>query len=973
MKEETQIRMPSMHEIQSTENTAKRLLQEYSSQVFKSYLPRIAKEYDVVELTGCRTPVESVAYFDITKLIVEESGNMFEKLKNVYHLLAYSQNSIGLIIHRTHDNCQVSLAVGMKNRDSEAVAKLAETIRDALMGNFPGSVCSEIGHFGQASGNPFAVLNETYFNSGSIETFNSIAVASNIASEFSKDYIEQGLEKVVDGIIPERKQEYTIILLAESLDDAQIEKKRQKLYQMYSWLSPLAKRTENWSFQEGSNWSKSGNASLIFLGGGATSGESKSSTKGASVEINQYAVSHTMEIIEKQMARIEHCSALGAYDFSAYVLSPNCQLASEVAHMYMSLTQGNESYYEKPSINVWNAQKDIITRAKIQAMVKYLRRLVHPVFKSGKTDSTVKATAMVSGAELALAMSLPRKSLPGFTTIQCAAFGREITSYDSEYSGNVPLGCIHHMHRNEEKVVELNKGSITSHVFVTGSTGAGKSNAIYTLLDSLNTKFMVIEPAKGEYKYAFGGSAKVYGTNAQQCELLRINPFVFNSGVHVYEHIDRLLDIFNVCWPMYAAMPAVLKDAIIKAYEDCGWDLITSQNCKGKIYPTFEDVCAEIDEIINHSDYSDENKGNYRGSLKTRLKSLTNGINRLLFCNGDVTDQSLFDQNVVIDLSRVGSLENKSLIMGMLIIRLQEYRMNEGCINSELRHVTVLEEAHILLRHLAEGGNSESGNLAQKSVEMIANAIAEMRSYGEGFIIADQAPGLLDMSVIRNTNTKIILRLPDQSDRELVGRAANLNDAQINELARLQRGVAAIYQNEWTEPILCKITKYEPKHATANKTIGVQSQEDVCARRFINTCVYDPDYLQRHSELEFVDNLERLPIDGILKARLLDYAFTPYTSKRTAWQKAAFSYFKLSQCVCDKNISLEEWQDVLIHQLQRYKFEPEVDLTKDAEPFYRFAQIMTFEAIVGHGNQQPEISLRLSELMRDYKATFCKR
>ena len=57
---------------------------------------------------------------------------------------------------------------------------------------------------------------------------------------------------------------------------------------------------------------------------------------------------------------------------------------------------------------------------------------------------------------------------------------------------------------------------------------------------------------------------------------------------------------------------------------------------------------------------------------------------------------------------------------------------------------------------------------------MISNAIAEMRTYGEGFIIADQAPGLLDMAAIRNTNTKVILRLPDQSDRELAGKAAGL-------------------------------------------------------------------------------------------------------------------------------------------------------------------------------------------------------
>ena len=92
---------------------------------------------------------------------------------------------------------------------------------------------------------------------------------------------------------------------------------------------------------------------------------------------------------------------------------------------------------------------------------------------------------------------------------------------------------------------------------------------------------------------------------------------------------------------------------------------------------------------------------------------------------------------------------------------------------------------------------------------MISNAIAEMRTYGEGFIIVDQAPGLLDMAAIRNTNTKIIMRLPDEADRKLVGKAANLNDDQIVELARLPMGVGAIYQNEWIEPVLCKLHRFD--------------------------------------------------------------------------------------------------------------------------------------------------------------------
>lgn len=171
-------------------------------------------------------------------------------------------------------------------------------------------------------------------------------------------------------------------------------------------------------------------------------------------------------------------------------------------------------------------------------------------------------------------------------------------------------------------------------------------------------------------------------------------------------------------------------------------------------------------------------------------------------------DRELFDKNVIVDLSRVGSGETKSLIMGILVLKLQEYRIahSDGS-DSDLRHVTVLEEAHNLLKRTSTEQSSESSNLLGKSVEMLANSIAEMRTYGEGFIIADQSPGLLDMSVIRNTNTKIIMRLPDFSDRELVGKAAGLSTDQIIELSKLPRGVAAVYQNDWVSPVLCKIKK----------------------------------------------------------------------------------------------------------------------------------------------------------------------
>lgn len=537
-------------------------------------------------------------------------------------------------------------------------------------------------------------------------------------------------------------------------------------------------------------------------------------------------IQHALTVLDEQMKRFEKGTALGMWDFAAYVLSEDQNIANNVAHTYLALTQGEESYMSKSSVNLWRGDMGEKS-GDTEEIVNYIRDLRHPIFGLNPNllekdatfyvyPSVITPTVPLSGQELAYSLNFPQKSIPGLPILECTEFGRNIVSYDLEEKEEekIRLGNIFHMNREETVAVELSQNSLSSHVFITGSTGSGKSNTIYQLLAEAkenHIKFLVVEPAKGEYKHIFGQEEDVcvYGTNPQLTPLLKLNPFSFTKETHILEHLDRLIEIFNVCWPMYAAMPAVLKKAVEKSYIDCGWDLIKSVNEFGGIYPTFADVAENIKEIIDSSEYDNENKGAYKGSLLTRIESLTNGINGLIFSQEELSNQQLFDSNVIVDLSRVGSSETKSLIMGILVLKLQEYRMSQADMNSSLRHLTVLEEAHNLLKRTSTEQVSESSNLIGKSVEMLANSIAEMRTYGEGFIIADQAPGLLDLSVIRNTNTKIIMRLPDWSDRELVGKSANLNDDQILELARLPKGVAAVYQNEWIQPVLCKVDKFD--------------------------------------------------------------------------------------------------------------------------------------------------------------------
>ena len=147
--------------------------------------------------------------------------------------------------------------------------------------------------------------------------------------------------------------------------------------------------------------------------------------------------------------------------------------------------------------------------------------------------------------------------------------------------------------------------------------------------------------------------------------------------------------------------------------------------------------------------------------------------------------------------------------MGLLVLGLTEWRSSNGenTMDESLKYVTVLEEAHCILPRVSKQQNQEGSNVVGKSVEMIASSIAEMRSYGQGFIIVDQSPSAVDEAAIRNTNTKIIMNLPDGNDREIAVKSMGLtNDGQIAELATLSTGEAVVSQSGWSEEVMAAIT-----------------------------------------------------------------------------------------------------------------------------------------------------------------------
>lgn len=558
--------------------------------------------------------------------------------------------------------------------------------------------------------------------------------------------------------------------------------------------------------------------------------DTKGTSKTITLNYENKGVSTLMERAQAELERFKVCESFGMWEFCGYFMSKDIHTTALSGNAYKALMTGDNSNVESAHLNVWSInQADSINR-----ILEYILHFAHPqaempAFEGGYAKQLVTPTNLVSGHELPLVMGFPKKSVSGLAVVEMAEFGRSVVYENKIPERKIDFGNIYHMGITEDTRVNMDLDLLASHCFITGSSGSGKSYATYQLLESViknDVKIMIIEPAKGEYKQIFGGlkGIKIFTTDPNTYRVLKINPFQFPENIHLLSHIEQLLQIFNASWPLYAAMPAVLKQAVVEAYVKCGWDVQNSIWIPGisdHKYPVFADILEILPQIINMSDYSADSKGDYKGALVTRVQSMTVGINGVIFKNSvGVDDSILFDSNVVIDLSELGSDEAIALIMGVLIMKLNEYRKSQRKINkylslnSKLQHVTVLEEAHNLLKRTSKDQNQEGANMVGKSVEMISNSIKEMRTYGEGFIIIDQSPMAVDSSAIENTATKIIMNTPAKDACEELGSALSLNEEQTSELSRLNVGVAAVFQKGWLSPVLMKIDKWDDRYNT---------------------------------------------------------------------------------------------------------------------------------------------------------------
>lgn len=854
----------------------------------KKYLSRLS-EMPIAPVAKLAPPEEdmlaNVRLYRITEMVYQKGEPITDKFTTVFNTLASHSATVFILIDS--DGEKTHFYLGVRNNEPDdsptkrSTVTLGKTLKQALLGHFPGVKIE------REDRKKIVELSERIEKMKNVASVSVVGNNKTTKETAGDEQFVQGLEKLS---LAMSGTPYIGLIMAENQSAQDVEIMRKNYQQLYTRLSPFKKfqlsdneissTSKSKSFAEMNGKQKGtmiGSAALSLSGvvGGAIAGNAIGAMIGGQIAgtfngfINSLAPteqmtnsrSHTisstvenktvtdmMTLIDELLKKTNDYDSYGLWHVAGYFASEDMSSAEIAASNYRSLMNGEDSGREVSAINLWRRDYGD-TSNRFSYLTSYLSRYVHPQFVYGG-NVLVNAATAVSGKELGLHLGFPRSTVPGFPVIEHAEFEKEVISYrlrqkqvKNRPEDRITIGRIFDLGQVTEKDVELDNRSLNMHTFVTGSTGSGKSNAVYQMLIELhqdNIPFLVVEPAKGEYKDVFGGwkDVNVYSTNPKIAPLININPFKFPDSIHVLEHIDGLVEIFSVCWPMYDAMPAFLKTAILNSYERIGWDLGSSTYEGDEVeYPDFEMLAEELEILIADTDYSAEVKGNYTGALVTRVKSLTVGLNKFIFTVEQTPYHNLFDENCILDISRVKSAETKALLMGLMVYILNEYRSdtkNES--DSGLKHVTVLEEAHNLLKNIS-GSRSE---LVGKSVEMITNTIAEIRTYGEGFIIVDQSPSSVDIAAIKNTNTKIVLRTPEINDREAIGKSIGLKESQLNEIAKLPSGVAVVYQNDWINPVLAMIDKARIEEVPYVNVDGVNIKSVRRARSEIIRAIMEP-------------------------------------------------------------------------------------------------------------------------------------
>lgn len=460
------------------------------------------------------------------------------------------------------------------------------------------------------------------------------------------------------------------------------------------------------------------------------------------------------------------------------------------------------------------------------------KSLLIPKFFNSDIDNPL--CSYITSNELGSLCTLPIESVPDFEVKVERVFPliRSKIEKNSIAIGNLIDGCqiLNNM------PFTLSNNDLNKHTFICGLTGSGKTTSVKKILKESNVPFCVIEAAKKEYRN-LSDDLTIYTFGRSQLNCPQINPFYVLPGVSLQTHIDFLKDLFNASFSLYGPMPYILEKCLYNVYKRFGWNLtlgyhpmLVNNNSDIDFYnyeyitnkyrykshkflfPTMNDLKNEVERYLdNDLNYKGEIADNIKTAILVRLESLCNGTKGYSLNTNEILDfDELMNSKVIFELEGLADDSDKAFCVGLLIIFINEYRQIKkellGISSSGLKHLIVIEEAHRLLSKVnTDSSNDLMGNPKGKAIEHFTNILAEMRSYGQGVIIAEQIPSKLAPDVIKNSSNKIVQRLVSLDDQQLMANSIGIGIKDAIQIGSLQTGCSFCHKEGMSLPVLVKI------------------------------------------------------------------------------------------------------------------------------------------------------------------------
>ncbi len=603
----------------------------------------------------------------------------------------------------------------------------------------------------------------------------------------------------------------------------------------------------------GNSKSETKGQSETINNGGSTSktiGSSETFTKSKTIneginksrDFSDKIVSEWMEYIDEVLLkRVEYGRNKGIFNTAIYLFANEQGTLLKLGNTLKALFSGTADNKAPLKLTYLKDNNEIINIKNLQIpssniILKENIQQASTLFSKSNT----KVSSWISTNELSVITGLPQKEVVGLPLKEEVEFGLNIKKQDIKMQDRLLLGNLVKSGTVLENIeINIDKRHLDKHTFITGVTGSGKTTTCQRILKSANMPFMVIEPAKTEYRVLTTKDKDIliFTLGDDSVAPFRINPFEFFKGENITSRVDMIKANIEAAFDMEAAIPQIIEVAIYKCYEEYGWDIATSTNSRYQdpfadgiySFPTLDDLIKKTSVVVEEQGFDDRLKNDYIGSIKARLQGLLVGAKGfMLNTHRSIDFVDLLGKDVILELEEVKNGSEKSLIMGFVLINLnealkikyKEYKKK----GKDFKHITLIEEAHRLLsRHMP--GDNPSKKLG---VETFADMLAEVRKYGEALIIVDQIPDKLTPEVLKNTNTKIVHKLFASDDKNAIGNTMALDDEQKIFLSSLEVGRAIISNQDFAKPLQIQIRELEDISTTTSALVDKEDIRKSC-------------------------------------------------------------------------------------------------------------------------------------------------